>query len=977
MDISGRWANPLRRGKENMATRLKGRFSLLLLSFAVVMLIFPAMAFAQDAGGSPSPAPTIQSDKADYSPGETVTLTGSGWQPGESVNINVNDDEGQTWNRNVDVTADDNGQIQDQFQLPDWFVAKYSVKATGANGVVATTTFTDANLKVSGTFVGSTTDSYTLTYQRFSGAACGGTLRSGDTPAPTQTVTTADFTVPPAGQNSAQLTAPATSAGGGAFINWTDSNGNIVPDTVVTGGGHRICADFPPGGTDKTYKANYGAANRAPVTNSQSVATDEDTAKTITLTGSDADGNNLTFAITAGPSNGTLGSIGSVTCTGTAPKNCSADVTYTPNSNFNGSDSFKFQVNDGTVNSNEATVSITVNAVNDAPVATNNSYSVNEDGELDIAAPGVLGNDSDTDSPNLTAVLVDDVAHGTLTLNADGSFTYTPATNYNGPDSFTYKANDGSLDSNVATVSITVNAVNDPPTANAGGPYQVNEGDSVPLDGSGSDPDQGDTLTYDWDLDNNGSFETSGENPSFSAANIDGPATLTVVLRVTDTQGATNTSNATVIVDNVAPTVTLQGPNEVDESATAERLYTFTVSDPGPDDDGAVIDKSCGLKGQIADGSYSYDPQTGEGSFRCIFPDGDATSEVSVKATDKDGGSDADSEKVIIVQISNVNPTIDSVDSQSPINEGSSSTITVNASDPGDPDPLSYSFDCNGDGDYTDAGDKGPQASNSASCSFADDGTYTVNVQVTDGDGGEDTDSTQVTVNNVAPTASNGTFVFNPILGTATAGFDFSDVGFLDTHSASYFTWSGVGDPGNRPASVTEENVAPDATGHASDTRTLNPGCYPNLTVTGTAVDDDGGSSAPLPLYSSNTQTSVHGKAFRPPIMDNERNIAKYGNVVPVKVQLTNSCTGGTDTNVTLYITLAKGVGDEAIEDTNVIAGSVSSADTGSQMRVVDGMYMFNLSTKNLSANTNWTVRVRLGSTTGPVLLQAVLYPKK
>jgi hypothetical protein len=235
----------------------------------------------------------------------------------------------------------------------------------------------------------------------------------------------------------------------------------------------------------------------------------------------------------------------------------------------------------------------------------------------------------------------------------------------------------------------------------------------------------------------------------------------------------------------------------------------------------------------------------------------------------------------------------------------------------------------------------------------------------------------QVTVNNVAPTASNPTFIFNPVLGTATAGFDFSDAGYLDTHLNSYFTWSGVGDTGNRPATVTgAEDVAPDATGHASDTRTLNPGCY-NLTVTGTAMDDDGGKSAELTLYSNSQQTSVYGKGFRPPIMDNERNIAKYGNVVPVKVQLTNPCTGGTVTSESLYITVAKGLNGEFIEDTNSIATSVSSADTGSQMRIADGGYMFNLSTKYLSANTDWAVRVRLGSTTGPVLLQAVLYPKK
>src|SRR5918997_3805002 len=142
MDLTSRLPNPLRRrGEENMCTRLKGRFSLLLLSFAVLMFIFPAMVFAQDTGGT-SPAPTIQSDKDDYAPGETVTLTGANWQPGESVHINVNDDEGSTWSRNVDVTADENGAIRDEFQLPDWLVATYKVTATGTQPGVATTSFT-------------------------------------------------------------------------------------------------------------------------------------------------------------------------------------------------------------------------------------------------------------------------------------------------------------------------------------------------------------------------------------------------------------------------------------------------------------------------------------------------------------------------------------------------------------------------------------------------------------------------------------------------------------------------------------------------------------------------------------------------------------------------------------------------------------------------------------------------------------------
>ena len=85
--------------------------------------------------------------------------------------------------------------------------------------------------------------------------------------------------------------------------------------------------------------------------------------------------------------------------------------------------------------------------MNDAPVADDDSYSTDEDTPLNVAAPGVLDNDTDVENDSLTAVLVTGPSHGALTLNANGSFSYTPAANYNGPDSFTYKANDGTDDS--------------------------------------------------------------------------------------------------------------------------------------------------------------------------------------------------------------------------------------------------------------------------------------------------------------------------------------------------------------------------------------------------------------------------------------------------------------------------------------------------------------------------------------------------
>ena len=130
---------------------------------------------------------------------------------------------------------------------------------------------------------------------------------------------------------------------------------------------------------------------------------------------------------------------------------------------------------------------------NHPPVAVNDSYSTNEDTTLSVTAPGVLANDTDVDGNPLTAVLVAGPSHGTLTLNANGSFTYVPAANYNGPDSFTYRANDGTANSNTATVSITVNPVNDPPVA-------VNDGYSVNQDTILSVPASG-VLANDTDTD--------------------------------------------------------------------------------------------------------------------------------------------------------------------------------------------------------------------------------------------------------------------------------------------------------------------------------------------------------------------------------------------------------------------------------------------------------------------------------------------
>src|SRR5262249_58953539 len=129
---------------------------------------------------------------------------------------------------------------------------------------------------------------------------------------------------------------------------------------------------------------------------------------------SDANGDTLNAILVSGPSHGTL------------TLDPDGSFTYTPAANYNGSDSFTYKANDGALNSNLATVNLTVTPVNDAPVAGGDNYTTAEDTPLTIRAPGVLANDSDVDGDPLSAVLVSGPAHGTLRLNADGAVTETP-----------------------------------------------------------------------------------------------------------------------------------------------------------------------------------------------------------------------------------------------------------------------------------------------------------------------------------------------------------------------------------------------------------------------------------------------------------------------------------------------------------------------------------------------------------------------
>ena len=150
--------------------------------------------------------------------------------------------------------------------------------------------------------------------------------------------------------------------------------------------------------------------------------------------------------------------------------NTDGTYTYTPDPDFSGSDTFTFTANDGSVTSNTATITLTVNPVNDAPVAQNGSASGSED--TPITGTVVA---TDVDSVTLTYALAAQALHGTVVVNSDGTYTYTPTLNFNGTDSFTFTANDGSVTSNTATVTLAVAAVNDAPVNTVPGAQTAQE----------------------------------------------------------------------------------------------------------------------------------------------------------------------------------------------------------------------------------------------------------------------------------------------------------------------------------------------------------------------------------------------------------------------------------------------------------------------------------------------------------------------
>lgn len=221
-------------------------------------------------------------------------------------------------------------------------------------------------------------------------------------------------------------------------------NGNVtisykISDGFVEVSGGEILAEISP-------------VNDAPSTSgTQNSSGSEDSTQVFTINeGSDVDSVNLSYLIEANPSNGSL------EC---QERNC----VYTPNANYNGSDSFTYKISDGELDSNIQTVSIEIIPVNDAPVAgAPQSFEGAEDTPLTFT----LNEGSDIDSENLSYQISSTPQNGVLNCNLR-TCSYTPNLNFTGSDSFSYKVSDGELESDIVEVSLNITSVNDIPLAGA------------------------------------------------------------------------------------------------------------------------------------------------------------------------------------------------------------------------------------------------------------------------------------------------------------------------------------------------------------------------------------------------------------------------------------------------------------------------------------------------------------------------------
>lgn len=368
-------------------------------------------------------------------------------------------------------------------------------------------------------------------------------------------------------------------------------------------------------------------APTAPATNE--VTTAEDSASVAVAIGAtDADGDALTYSVKdgAGPAHGSVSF-------------ANGQFTYTPDADSHGTDSFTLLVSDGKGGTTEQVVSVTVTPVNDAPLAADDTSATAEDLAVTLTAAQLLGNDSDIDSATLTITAVGAAQNGTVVLNADGTVTFTPDADYNGPASFEYTVSDGAL-TDTGTVNLTISAVNDAPVADASQAVATDEDTAVAVTVTANDVD-GDALTFTAGAAARGTVTSNG-NGSFTYtpdANYFGSDSFEVTIDDGNGGSTTQVVNITVNPVNDAPEAPATNAVTTDED-TASTAVAIGATDVDSPLSYAVKEGAGPSRGAVSfdatAGTFTYTPspnENGSDSFTILISDGAVTIEQVVSVT--------------------------------------------------------------------------------------------------------------------------------------------------------------------------------------------------------------------------------------------------------------------------------------------------------------------------------------------------------
>ena len=491
-------------------------------------------------------------------------------------------------------------------------------------------------------------------------------------------------------------------------------------------------SDGKGGTASATVAVTVNSVNDNPVAAGDTAWTNEDTAVTVNVLGNDSDVDGDKLSVT-----GASASHGSVTV------NSDGSLTYTPNANYNGGDTITYSISDGKGGTATASVAVTVGGDNDAPVAQNDIASTNEDAAVTI---NVLGNDSDADGDQLT-VTGARALHGSVAVNGDGTLTYTPDANYNGGDTITYGISDGKGGTASATVAVTVNAVNDSPTAGADS-VTTNEDTAVTVAVLGNDGDiDGDTLTVTGASAGHGQVgvNSDGTLTYTPDANYNGGDTITYT--ISDGKGGTASATVAVTVNAVNDNPVAGNDSAVADEDTAATI-TVLGNDSDIDGDKLTVTGASAEHGTVTvngDGTLAY---KGDGDFN-----GDDT--ITYTISDGKGGT---ASATVAMTVNSVNDAPVAADDTAEVDEDSSASINV----------LSNDSDIDG-GTLSVTGATAAHGTVSVSeggtLFYVPDANYngpdTITYTLSDGQGGAAEGSVAVTVNpvNDAPTAGNDSVV--------------------------------------------------------------------------------------------------------------------------------------------------------------------------------------------------------------------------